>query len=35
VAWQPDFEATVATEVEHQAWSLGQGWFRTPQSRPH
>jgi enoyl-CoA hydratase len=35
VAWQPDFEAAVATEVEHQAWSLGQGWFRTPQSRPH
>ena len=27
VPWQPDFEAAVATEVEHQAWSLGQGWF--------
>jgi enoyl-CoA hydratase len=27
VPWQPDFEAAIATEVEHQAWSLGQGWF--------
>jgi enoyl-CoA hydratase len=27
VAWQPDFEAAITTEVEHQAWSLGQGWF--------
>jgi enoyl-CoA hydratase len=25
--WQPDFDAAVAFEVEHQAWSLGQGWF--------
>ncbi len=25
--WQPDFEAAIATEVGHQAWSLGQGWF--------
>jgi enoyl-CoA hydratase len=27
VPWQPDFEAAIATEVERQAWSLGQGWF--------
>jgi enoyl-CoA hydratase len=27
--WQPDFEAAIATEVAHQAWSLGQGWFTT------
>jgi enoyl-CoA hydratase len=27
VPWQPDFNAAVATEVRHQAWSLGQGWF--------
>jgi enoyl-CoA hydratase len=27
VPWQPDFEAAIATEVTHQAWSLGQGWF--------
>jgi enoyl-CoA hydratase len=27
VPWQPNFEAAIATEVEHQAWSLGQGWF--------
>jgi enoyl-CoA hydratase len=27
VPWQPDFGAAIATEVEHQAWSLGQGWF--------
>ena len=27
VPWQPDFEAAIATEVAHQAWSLGQGWF--------
>jgi enoyl-CoA hydratase len=26
--WQPNFDAAIATEVEHQAWSLGQGWFR-------
>ena len=25
--WQSDFEAAIATEVAHQAWSLGQGWF--------
>jgi enoyl-CoA hydratase len=30
VPWQPDFETALATEVEHQAWSLGQGWFRRP-----
>src|SRR5438477_4570076 len=27
--WQSDFEAAIATEVAHQAWSLGQGWFKT------
>jgi len=27
--WQPDFDAAVAAEVTRQAWSLGQGWFRT------
>ncbi len=27
--WQPDFETAIATEVAHQAWSLGQGWFTT------
>src|SRR5262245_54075478 len=27
VPWQPDFDAAIAFEVEHQAWSLGQGWF--------
>jgi enoyl-CoA hydratase len=26
-AWQPDFDAAVAAEVDAQAWSLGQGWF--------
>jgi hypothetical protein len=26
--WQAGFDAAVATEVERQAWSLGQGWFR-------
>jgi enoyl-CoA hydratase len=25
--WQPGFDEAVATEVTHQAWSLGQGWF--------
>jgi enoyl-CoA hydratase len=30
--WQPDFEAAVATEVSHQAWSLAQGWFRSGRS---
>ena len=30
VPWQPDFEAAIATEVTHQAWSLGQGWFKRP-----
>jgi len=29
--WQPDFEAAIATEVAHQAWSLGQGWFQAPR----
>ena len=28
--WQADFDAAIATEVEHQAWSLGQGWFKAP-----
>lgn len=27
--WQPDFDAAVATEVTHQTWSFGQGWFRS------
>jgi enoyl-CoA hydratase len=27
VPWQPDFDTAIAFEVEHQAWSLGQGWF--------
>ena len=30
VPWQPDFETALATEVEHQTWSLGRGWFRPP-----
>jgi enoyl-CoA hydratase len=34
VPWQPDFEAAIATEVRHQAWSLGQGWFGSRPS-PH
>jgi enoyl-CoA hydratase len=25
--WQPDFGAAVATELERQRWSFGQGWF--------
>ena len=25
--WQPDFDAAVATELERQRWSFGQGWF--------
>jgi enoyl-CoA hydratase len=32
--WQPDFDEAVATEVAHQAWSLGQGWFTARNSRP-
>ena len=32
VPWQPDFAGAIATEVTHQAWSLGQGWFRPPGS---
>ena len=32
-AWQPDFETAIATEVERQAWSLGQGWFSAPQQK--
>ena len=28
--WQPDFDAAIATEVERQTWSLGQGWFQRP-----
>jgi enoyl-CoA hydratase len=32
VAWQPDFESAVATELEAQTWSLTQGFFsRTPR----
>jgi enoyl-CoA hydratase len=27
VAWQPDFEAAVATELEAQTWSLAAGFF--------
>jgi enoyl-CoA hydratase len=30
VPWQSDFDAAVRTEVDAQAWSLGQGWFRRP-----
>ncbi len=26
-AWQPDFDAAVRTELEHQTWSFAQGWF--------
>jgi enoyl-CoA hydratase len=34
-AWQPDFDAAIAFEVEHQAWSLGQPWFAARRgSRP-
>ena len=25
--WQPDFDAAVRTELEHQTWSFTQGWF--------
>jgi enoyl-CoA hydratase len=25
--WQPDFDAAIAFEVNHQVWSLGQPWF--------
>lgn len=32
VAWQPDFEAAIATEVEAQTWSLAQGYFARPRS---
>jgi enoyl-CoA hydratase len=28
--WQADFDAAIATEGAHQAWSLGQGWFKAP-----
>jgi len=31
--WQPDFDAAVATELEAQTWSLGEGFF-TPLPRP-
>ncbi|MDZ4825706.1 MAG: enoyl-CoA hydratase-related protein [Actinomycetota bacterium] len=31
VPWQPDFDAALATEVEAQTWSLGQGWFGRPR----
>ena len=27
--WQPDFDAAIATELEHQTWSFTQGWFGT------
>lgn len=30
VPWAADFDAALFTEVEAQAWSLGQGWFRRP-----
>jgi enoyl-CoA hydratase len=30
VPWQPSFDAALATEVEHQTWSLTQGWFTRP-----
>jgi enoyl-CoA hydratase len=30
VAWQPDFEAAVATELEAQTWSLAEGFFSNP-----
>ncbi len=26
-AWQPDFDTAVLTELQHQTWSFGQGWF--------
>ena len=32
VAWQPDFDEAIATEVEAQTWSLAQGYFS--RSRP-
>jgi enoyl-CoA hydratase len=33
VAWQPDFEAAVATELDAQTWSLAEGFFsRTPRT---
>ena len=32
VPWQPDFDAALATEVERQTWSLGQGWFNAAAS---
>jgi enoyl-CoA hydratase len=32
VPWQPDFDTAIAFEVEHQAWSLGQGWFGRERS---
>ncbi|HEY3831720.1 MAG TPA: enoyl-CoA hydratase-related protein [Acidimicrobiia bacterium] len=25
--WQPDFDAAVRSELVHQTWSFGQGWF--------
>jgi enoyl-CoA hydratase len=31
VPWQDSFDAALATEVEHQTWSLGQGWFTAPR----
>ena len=33
VPWQQDFDAALATEVERQTWSLGQGWFQRPSQR--
>jgi enoyl-CoA hydratase len=31
VAWQPDFEAAIATELEAQTWSLAEGFFGRPR----
>jgi enoyl-CoA hydratase len=33
VPWQPDFDAAIAFEVHHQAWSLGQPWFAARTGR--
>lgn len=34
VAWQPDFEAAVRTELDRQAWSFAQGWLTPRVRRP-
>jgi enoyl-CoA hydratase len=31
VPWQPNFDAALTTEVEHQTWSLAQGFFKRPE----